>query len=400
MKKIAVLGAGIYNIRVYEKLREGGYYSIAVDGDAAAPGAKYADEFVHLDFTDKEALHHYFVQHPADAIMPINDWGTIPAAYATEKLGLKGISETAAMAACDKGIMRGIWKNAGVPVPEFFVFETFEELEENIAKVGFPCVIKPTFSGGGGRGISVLKTAADMRWAYDFAAPYVKNKRFICEAFAEGTELTIETISTDGVVHILAISDKYKPDLRTRVATSLNYPAALTESQEQLVHETIKKAVTALGIHTGMAHTEAIIRDMEIRLVETGARGGGSHIFPVIIEAVSGINAPAALAALLTGSIPDLSHIQKRGAVYRFFNPGPGILRQVTHMDEVKTWPGILDIGMLKKSGELVGELKNSFERAGHVVAAGKDREAAMELADRVEATIEFITDPLEGSTA
>ncbi|MBS3912915.1 MAG: ATP-grasp domain-containing protein [Bacteroidetes bacterium] len=375
---------------MYQKLREGGFYSIAVDGNKDAPAAKFADEFVHLNFTDKEVLLQYFSGHEVHGILPINDWGTIPAAYVSQKLGLKGISEEAAMASCDKGIMRNTWKKAGIPVPDYFVFSNLQELKNGIKITGFPCVVKPTYSGGGGRGISVLKNENDVEWAYDFAKPYVKNGRFICESFVEGTELTIESVSVNGEVHILAISDKYKPDLRTRVATSLNYPAALSEAQENLVRETVKKAVASLGIHTGMAHTEAIMKGMELKLVETGARGGGSHIFPLIIEAVSGINAPAIMAQLLTGEEPNLQNIQKRGCVYRFFNPGPGILRSVQHMDEVRQWPGVLEIGMLKKPGEEVGNLKNSFERAGHLVTSGEDRNAAWELANKAEAYIQF----------
>lgn len=395
MKKIAVLGAGIYNIRVYEKLSEAGFYTIAVDGNLNAPAGEFANEFVHLNFTNKDALLEYFSKNPVDGVMPINDWGTMPAAYVTSKLGLPGISEEAALAACDKGIMRTLWRNAGLPVPNFLVFETYEELERGISSVGFPCVLKPAYSGGGGRGISVLKSIEDLRWAYDFAKPFVNNGRFICESFVEGTELTIETISINGEVFVLAISDKFKPDLRTRVATSLFYPADLNPTQKETVESIVKKAVLALGIHTGMAHTEAIIQGNDIKLVETGARGGGSHIFPVIIEAVSGINAPALCANLLTGGTPQIDVVEQNGVTYRFFNPPHGILRGVKNLDKLKNLPGILDVGMLKKTGEEVGNLKNSFERAGHLVARGDNRQLAKQLADDAEQMLEFEIEPI-----
>jgi biotin carboxylase len=395
MKKIAVLGAGIYNIEVYNKLKQGGFYTIAVDGNANAPAAVYAHEFVHLNFHDKNLLLAYFSKNSVNGIMPLNDWGTISAAFVTSQLGLAGISEDAAIASCDKGIMRTLWKNAGLPVPEFFVFKTLEELLANISKVGFPCVVKPTFSGGGGRGISVLKSIDDAEWAFNFAKPYVHNGRFICEAFVEGTELTIETISIEGEVYVLAMSDKYKPDLRTRVATSLNYPAKLTPEQKQIVENTVKSAVKTLGIHTAMAHTEAIISGKEVKLVETGARGGGSHIFPFIIEAVSGINAPVICASLLCGDKPIIEKTTSHGTTYRFFNPPNGILRNVKGMEKVKNLPGILDMGMLKKNGEEVGNLKNSFERAGHLIATGKTRDEAAKLADEAEKLLEFEIDPI-----
>jgi formate-dependent phosphoribosylglycinamide formyltransferase (GAR transformylase) len=194
MKKIAVLGAGIYNIQVYKKLQAAGFYTLAIDGNAEAPAAKYADEFIHLNFNDKVLLLNYIKAHPVDGIMPINDWGTVPAAYVSEQLGLVGIAEKAAIAATDKGIMRDTWCKAGLPNPTYLIFETLEELKKGIHKIGFPCVLKPTDSRGSGRGISVLQSEVDLEWAYDFAAPFVKNKRFICEGFAQGLELTIETI--------------------------------------------------------------------------------------------------------------------------------------------------------------------------------------------------------------
>lgn len=391
MKKIAVLGAGYYNVNVYKKLKEGGFYSIAFDANEDAPGAAFADEFVNLNFSDKHLLLEYIKSNPVDAIMPINDWGTVSAAYVSEKLGLKGISEAAAIAATDKGIMRDTWTKNGIPNPKYFVFSSFEELESKIREVGFPCVIKPTDSGGSGRGISVLKSVEDIKWAYEFAKPFVRNNRFICESFFEGVELTIETMSIDGVVHVLAMSDKEKPELRTRVATSLNYPAKLDGIQQAMVEETVKKAVKSLGIHTGMAHTEVIINNLDMVMVETGARGGGGHIFHTIIEAVSGINAPVAYAKLLTENFEVPKQILKRGSVYRFFNPSYGILRSVEGLDIVEKMAGVLDVGIIKKPGEVVGDLKNSLERAGYVVTSGIDREESISIANKVELEINFI---------
>jgi hypothetical protein len=191
------------------------------------------------------------------------------------------------------------------------------------------------------------------------------------------------------------MSDKEKPEIRTRVATSINYPANITEKQRAIVEETVKKAVLALGIHSGMAHSEVILNGEEVKMVETGARGGGSHIFPLIIESVSGINTPVVFAQLLTGQKPNLSNIQRNGVVYRFFNPPHGILKEVHGIEEVRTWDGVLDVGVVKKKGEEVGNLKNSLERAGFIVASGKDRSEAQALADKAESFVKFDIDPI-----
>lgn len=395
MKKIAVLGASTYNINVYKKLKEGGFFTIAIDGNPNAEAASFANKFVHIDYSDVSSLLSLCKQEGVDAVMPINEWGVMPAAKVSTALGLIGNTEKTALLATDKGLMRQTWKENQVNGPDFFVFKTLLELEKGLTTIGFPCVVKPTFSGGGGRGISVLKSIEDAEWAYDFALPAVKYGTMICESFVEGTELTIETISVDGEVFVLAMSDKEKPELRTRVATSLNYPANITEKQRAIVEETVKKAVLALGIHSGMAHSEVILNGEDVKMVETGARGGGSHIFPLIIEAVSGINTPVVFAQLLTGQKPNLSNIQSNGVVYRFFNPPHGILKEVQGVDEVRSWNGVLDVGVTKKKGDEVGNLKNSLERAGFVVASGVNRLEAQKLANKAEANIKFIVESI-----
>jgi biotin carboxylase len=390
MKKIAVLGASTYNINVYKKLKQGGFYTIAVDGNPNAEAASYADKFIHIDYSDVNTLISICKEEKIDAIMPINEWGVMPAAKASNVLGLIGNSEKTALLATDKGLMRQTWRENGVNGPDFFVFKTLNELKEGLTHIGYPCVVKPTFSGGGGRGISVLKSIEDAEWAYNFALPAVKYGTMICESFVEGTELTVETISVNGEVFVLAMSDKEKPELRTRVATSINYPAMISENQRILVEEIVKKAVLALGIRSGMAHSEVILNGEEVKMVETGARGGGSHIFPLIIEAVSGINTPVVFAQLLTGEKPNLANIQRNGVVYRFFNPPHGILKEVIGLEEVRKWEGILDVGITKKKGDEVGNLKNSLERAGFVVAKGENRNEAQILANKAEEFIKF----------
>ena len=46
MKKLMVLAAGLLQVPVIRKAREMGYYVIAVDDDAEAPGMKLADKAI------------------------------------------------------------------------------------------------------------------------------------------------------------------------------------------------------------------------------------------------------------------------------------------------------------------------------------------------------------------
>jgi biotin carboxylase len=157
--------------------------------------------------------------------MPINDFGTRTAAFVSRKMGLIGISEKCSECANDKGLMREVWKKKKLIIPNFEVISNISQIEEFTLQYGFPVVLKPTDCGGSGRGISVISNKKEIKWAYQFAYPFVKNGRFIIEEFIDGVEMTVETISINEKVYILTTSDKIKANLKTRVATSLNFPS-------------------------------------------------------------------------------------------------------------------------------------------------------------------------------
>lgn len=396
--RILVLGAGKYLAPALLRIAAGGYFVLVADRDPHAPGRVHADAFRPIDITDKESILAWAREEAIDGIMPINDFGTPAAAYVAATLRLPGNSEACAEIANDKGLMRRRWAAHGVPQPEFIELADHNLIAPACRAVGFPCVVKPAFTGGGGRGISVVRGEEDIEWAVTFARPHARNGRYVVERYIEGTELTVETASVEGRHRILAVSDKVKAPLRTRVATSLHYPAAITDEQLARLDGLCAAALDAIEFVDGLAHTEVILDEAgdTIQFVEVGARPGGGHIFHTLIEAVSGIDAPALNAAILTGRRPPVPQPLRRGGVYRFFNPAPGILRRVANIEAARSIPGVLDFGIIAEPGDTVGALASSLQRPGFVVTAAATREAAIAIADRVEATLIWEIDPLD----
>ena len=75
--------------------------------------------------------------------------------------------------------MREQWERDGLANAEFRVVESESEARAACAEIGLPVVLKPADSGGGGRGVSVVREPDELTWAYDFAAPHARNGRIV-----------------------------------------------------------------------------------------------------------------------------------------------------------------------------------------------------------------------------
>jgi biotin carboxylase len=386
MNKALVLGAGFYYTRALSKIKEGGYYLIAVDRDPRAPGASVADEFHPIDICDIDGVLGLAREKKPHCVVPLNEFGMRTHAAVCRDLGLPGVEPEQAEMVVDKAVMRRAWSQAGLRQPRFRPVRDLRQARRAAGEIGFPCVIKPADSGGSGRGVLVLNRPEDVEEGVAFASPFARNGEILIEQFIPGIEMTLEGLCFQGEHRVLAMSDKYKPELRTRVATSLNYPAFFSQKILRRVKDLVNAAVAAIGLGNCATHTEIIVDpDGKPFLIEIGARGGGGHIFSTIVEAVSGVNMPLALADLLCGKEPDWEPRHLRGACYRFFTPPPGTIRAIAGLDQAQTLEGVLDIGMFKEVGQQVGELVNSQERSGFVVTTGPNRDAAWMLANKVE---------------
>lgn len=390
MKTLLVLGAGYYHRASLLHLVRGGLRVVAVDADPRAPGADVTHRFEPLDITDAKRVLELARSEAVDGVMPMNEFGMRTHAHVTQALGLPGLDLNQAEAVVDKGAMRTVWEAAGLCQPRFRIITQLAQAGPAAEQIGFPCIIKPADSGGSGRGIIIIEDASQVAEAFGFAEPHARNGRVLIEEFIDGLELTLEGLCWRGEHRILAGSDKVKAQGLTRVATSLNYPAQLPEPVMASVQELVHAAVRAIGLRDCATHTEVIVnRQDRPYLVELGARGGGGHIFSTIVEAVSGVNMPMALAQILTGEQPDWQPSRSRGAAYRFFTPEPGRIAAINGIDQARRVEGVLDLGFVKTVGQRVGSLDNSLERAGFVVTTGTDRSSACNAADLVESIVQ-----------
>ncbi len=83
------------------------------------------------------------VEKTIDAVLALGDRPTVTAAYAAEALGIAGNPPEAAEICRSKLRQRETLRAAGVRVPDFFSFAASDDMADVLARVKFPCVVKP-----------------------------------------------------------------------------------------------------------------------------------------------------------------------------------------------------------------------------------------------------------------
>lgn len=155
MKKIMILGAGIYQVPLIRTARRMGLYTIVVSIPGDYPGFALADKIYELNTRDKEAILAAAEKEQIDGICTSGtDVAVSTIGYVCEKMHLSGIPYEAAEILTDKAKMKDAFRQGGVSAADGMrVRSARRHKKPRIAL--YPVVVKRVDSSGS-RGITVV----------------------------------------------------------------------------------------------------------------------------------------------------------------------------------------------------------------------------------------------------
>lgn len=201
-KKMMLLGAGELGKEVILEAQRLGVETIAVDRYANAPAMQVAHRSYVVDMLDGGELRQVIEKERPDLIVPEIEAIATPALVELESEGYRVVpTATAARLTMDReGIRRLAAETLGLPTAKYAFADSLEELQEAVATIGTPCVIKPIMSSSG-KGQSVCREPGDAKacWNYAMEGGRAKKTRVIVEEFirfdSEITLLTVRSVS-------------------------------------------------------------------------------------------------------------------------------------------------------------------------------------------------------------
>ena len=295
-------------------------------------------------------------------------------------LGLPGPGPEAVENACRKDATRRVLADAGLPGPRFAVHEEWADLARAAGEIGYPLVAKPVdlCAGMYVRRVDDEAQLADLvRELADFPVNARGQRRtpaVLLEELMDGPEVSVETVSYAGAVHMVGVTDKSVGGAPAFIETGHMFPAALSLADLDAAEQTALGALKALGLTDGVvAHTEIKLTSDGPRVVEVDPRPAGNRITELVRHA-TGIDLAAAFVDVALGRRPDLRRTDTglRSAAIGFLVPDRAGTLEALDAGRLADEEGVLEV-QLAEPGKVVKAAGSNNEYLGHVMAGDPD---------------------------
>ncbi|MSP23172.1 MAG: ATP-grasp domain-containing protein [Dehalococcoidia bacterium] len=319
-------------------------------------------------------------EYPFDAVVPVDDVGTLLAARAAARLGLPHNPFEAVEATRDKSLLRQRLEAGGLPSPPYLVLPLDSDPAEGASRAPYPCVLKP-LGLAASRGVIRANNEAEFAAAFErirrlLTDPAVAADcgptadRLLVEGFVAGVEVAVEGLLTDGRLITLAIFDKPDPlDGPYFEETIYVTPSRLSEAQQQSVIEATARSAQALGLVDGPIHAELRVNEDGAWPIDVAARSIGGLCARTLSFGTGMSLEEIILRHATRSSVPTFDRESTAAGVMMLPIPAAGTLRKIEGIEQAEAVTGIESVTMSMRLGDRVVPLPEGGDYLGFMFA-------------------------------
>ena len=310
IKKILIIGAGPIVIgqacefdysgtQACKSLKEEGYEVVLLNSNPATimTDPDFADR-TYIEPVTPEILAKIIEKERPDAVLPtlggqtaLNTAVAVAEMGILEKFGVEliGAKLPAIKKAEDRTLFKAAMEKIGLAVPNSGLAHNYSEVMEVIKTIGFPAIIRPSFTlGGSGGGIAYnLEEYEKMAMGGIDASP--TDEILIEESVIGWKEYELEVMrdTADNVVIICSIENFDPMGVHTGDSITIAPAQTLTDKEYQILRDASLKIIREIGVDTGGSNIQFGINPRDGRLV--------------VIEMNPRVSRSSALASKATG---------------------------------------------------------------------------------------------------
>jgi carbamoyl-phosphate synthase large subunit len=310
IKKILIIGSGPIVIsqacefdysgtQACKAIKSEGYKVILLNSNPATimTDPEMADK-TYIEPIIPEVLEKIIAKEGPDALLPtlggqtaLNTAVAVAEAGVLDKYGVEmiGASLQAIKKAEDRKLFRQAMKKIGLIVPKSVIAKSMEEVSELSKEIGFPIIIRPSFTlGGTGGGVAYNKEDLEDLSQAGLSASMIGE--IILEESVLGWkeyELEVMRDKNDNVVIICSIENLDPMGIHTGDSITVAPAQTLTDKEYQKMREAAIAIIREIGVETGGSNIQFAINPKDGKMV--------------VIEMNPRVSRSSALASKATG---------------------------------------------------------------------------------------------------
>jgi biotin carboxylase len=345
----------------------------------------WSDGAVPLHFEQPEAAAQQLAEavrgRAVRGILALGDRQTAAAAHTARLLSLRYNSPESVENCRSKLRQRQILSAAGVPVPQFSPFQVDEAADSVLARVPFPCVLKPLRLSAS-QGVMRVNNAAEFRSAVKRIARLLASAEIqvtrelelnclLAENYIPGAEVALEGLIEQGDLHVLALFDKPDPlEGPYFEETIYTTPSRLPSDMQARIFDCAQRAVRVLGLSEGPVHAEFRVNEAGPWVLEVSPRPIGGLCSRVLRFRPDGVFLEELLVRHAIGlPASGLERESAAAGVMMIPVPASGVLEDVAGENQAKTTAGVEEIYITARLHDFIAAWPEGSSYLGFIFA-------------------------------
>ena len=309
-KKLLILGMGPSQFDLALVAKENGMNVYAVGRDVYEPMKEYLDDYAFIDILDIDGIVAYAEEKQVDVVFSAAlELSLLPIAQVSKRLGLNTFFTEESLSLFDD---KGVWREQLGDITGNLEFQVGKTAEDFLEWSIYPAILKPV-DGSGQRGVVRINNYDELKAKIERSKSFSKLGSVIVERFAEGEEISVNSIMENGELRFAMVSDRLShEDLPGGLIKEHHVPSKydhgeLREKFLQVVENVNKK----MGFTDGHIYFQMKVSGDDVALIEFTPRFDGCHLWK-LIETATGLNLlQVALEQLIYGSSKSLDSYEE-----------------------------------------------------------------------------------------
>lgn len=377
MKKAFVLGGTVPHIELIRQLHDRDYYVYLIDYTDNPPAKVVADEHLKASTLDSKEVLALAKDKGIDLVISsCIDQANSTACFVAEKLNLPHpYSYTTSLDVTRKGLMKTIFKQAGISTSDFYIIGKDDVRE---IKLPFPIVIKPT-DANSSKGVFKIESKKEFYDKIEQSLSFSREGKAIVESFVFGIEIQVDCVSVNGKAKVLMTSDKesLKNGEKELQVAGFSIPGKVCEHYKNELAEIAQKIVDAFHLENTPFFYQAICDEKSIWVLEFAPRIAGGTRFDTVKMFTGYDYIKASICSFLHETMSDTYSVPDDKYVVRHLYMKPGKFTKIKGLEELLA-SGTIDMYFpFANSGCEISSSMNSGNRIGAILAKDTSYEKA-----------------------